>query len=123
MSLHEFQIVASLQLHLSLATLNIIFILKSSVFLFLKMSKSGAKREENERAPCKFQKEWLETYIWLGEIKDDPQKAKCTLCPSTFSIGSRGISDVIKHMDTAKHKGKTADKAGSKSIAQFVKGK
>lgn len=127
MSLHEYEIAASFQLHLSLATLHIIFILKSSVFLFLKMLKSGAKSrakgDENKRVPCKFQKEWVETYTWLKEVKDNPQKAKCTLCPSTFLIGSRGISDVTKHMETAKHKGKVADQAGSKSIVLFAKGK
>lgn len=42
------------------------------------MSKSGAKSDENERVPCKFQKEWLKTYTWLEEVKDNPQKVNET---------------------------------------------
>ena len=86
------------------------------------MSKSGTKSTENESKSCKFQKEWLENYSWIEEVEGNPQKAKCIWCLSTISIGSRGVSDLTKHMETAKHKAKASDKAGSKPITHFLKG-
>lgn len=52
---------------------------------------------------CAFNKEWIDEYSWLQEVKRDKFKGSCKLCKKEFSVSNKGIRDVKQHADGKTH--------------------
>ena len=54
-----------------------------------------------------FQDDWMkkEEFVeWLKPVRSCRDRAHCKLCLKNFDIGNMGISDVVSHMQSTKHK-------------------
>lgn len=60
------------------------------------------KNQICNRRSNKFKDSWKNSFNWLARAKDDTM-AKCFVCGVSFSIANSGITDVKRHMKTAKH--------------------
>lgn len=72
---------------------------------------------------CRFNKEWLAAHQWLGEVKNDKEKAKCKLCKKEFSISNKGYADVKQHLKTSTHQTNENAAANTVAIDRFVQSK
>lgn len=72
---------------------------------------------------CHFNKTWLETHSWLGEVKDDTGKAKCKLCNKDFSVSNKGYADVKQHIQTSTHQSNENAAAKTATIDKFMPSK
>lgn len=52
---------------------------------------------------CVFNKEWINTYPWLQEVKGNNSKGSCKLCKKEFSVSNKGIRDVTQHATSKIH--------------------
>lgn len=51
-----------------------------------------------------YNKKWKDKYPWISPVKDDSDRALCTLCNSKFKISSKGEGSVKEHADGDSHK-------------------
>ena len=68
---------------------------------------------------CSFKKDWKKDYDWLRETSN-PQKAKCIICESVFTIGYVGAFAVAQHEKSACHKTRTMDFVSSSVMDKFL---
>lgn len=68
---------------------------------------------------CKFNSEWTEKKPFLKRASTD-NDAFCTLCKKTFSIGNRGLNQVLQHEESKLHKDKIREKATTVSLTSFM---
>lgn len=52
----------------------------------------------------KFNKAWMRTHPWVGEVDDDIHKAYCKWCKCEIKVDVRGSGSLKQHKETAKHK-------------------
>ena len=68
---------------------------------------------------CSFKKDWKKDYDWLRETSN-PQKAKCIICESVFTIGYVGAFAVAQHEKSACHKTRTMYFVSSSVMDKFL---
>lgn len=75
------------------------------------------KRNRN----CVFNDEWLKDQIfsdWIAK-HNDPNKARCILCQTVFSVKYDGVKAVKTHQESKKHEESVKSKHKSSTIKQF----
>ena len=61
----------------------------------------GLKRKHSATS---FQKEWPKIWPCIQPLADNPEKAFCTICNSSFSIVHQGRRDVERRIQGMEHK-------------------
>lgn len=85
-----------------------------------------AKKLIQKKRTCKFNQVWLQQddfKNWLQSINEDDEKARCTVCSTTFNIKWDGIKAVKTHMETNSHTKNIMSLAHSSNLKKFLKSK
>uniref|UniRef100_A0A0A1X7H5 Uncharacterized protein n=1 Tax=Zeugodacus cucurbitae TaxID=28588 RepID=A0A0A1X7H5_ZEUCU len=71
------------------------------------------------RRKCVFNKQLQEEYTFIKEINSGT--VKCTKCSAVFSIANAGKHDVLRHLQSEKHRKADIAASSSKTVMSFVR--